>query len=471
MNPSHCYLPRVAAAFALLATPVFCQSTNDPFSEPIEAAAGVIRVNFTEFASIPEIDGIPARMMTAMDEPGTQRIFVSDMRGPIYSVSYDGNRVVQYVDVNAAQWGVNVQSGGRERGIQSFTFHPRFNQQGDPGYGKFYTWVDSQNTEPQPDFTAGGGGDAHDTVLLEWTARNPTAPTYDGTAPRELMRFQQPYANHNGGHIAFRITAEPADDDYGLLYIGVGDGGSGGDPLGTGQNLGNAFGKVLRIDPLGSNSTNDKYGIPTSNPFVGTQGALDEIFAYGLRNPQKFAWDPNNDNLFLADIGQNVVEKLSLVSSGANLGWNSWEGSFQFESGRTVNLANARGDDSVTFPVAEYDQSDPLLQNSSAATGVHVYRSNTIPQLANRVLWGDMPSGEIFHLPADDLPDGGQAPIRRILFNDGGTAKTFLQLIQEKNRQQGKDPASRADMRMGYGPDGQVLLINKYDGVIRLLVP
>jgi hypothetical protein len=467
----HRYLSRIALAALLMASPALGQSTNDPFTQPIEATADVIRVNIVEFATIPDIDGTAARMMTAMDEPGTERIFVSDMRGPIYSVSYDGETVVEYVDVNEERWGVSVQSGGRERGIQSFTFHPQFNQQGAPGYGKFYTWVDSQNMEPAPDFTSGGDGDSHDTVLFEWTAGNPAAATYDGAAPRELLRLQQPFPNHNGGHIAFRTTAEPGDDDYGLLYIGVGDGGSGGDPLGAGQNLGVAFGKVLRIDPLGSNSANGKYGIPGNNPFVNTAGALGEIYAYGLRNPQKFTWDPNNDNMFLADIGQNTVEKLSLVTAGANLGWNTWEGSFQFESSRSVNTANARSDESVTYPIAEYDQQDPLIQNSSAATGVYVYRSDEIPQLANLVLWGDMPSGEVFYLPADDLPEGGQAPIRRVLFNDDGTGKTFLQLIQEKNAEQGKEPASRADMRLGYGPDGQVLLLNKYDGVLRMLVP
>ena len=121
--------------------------------------------------------------------------------------------------------------------------------------------------------------------------------------------------------------------------------------------------------------------------------------------------------------------------------------------------------------MAEYDQVDPIIQNSSAATGVQVYRSSQIPALANLVLWGDMPSGEIFYFSADRIPDGGQEGIRRILFNDGGQAKTLLQLIQSKNAQQGRNPATRADMRLGSGPDGQVLVLNKYDGVIRLLVP
>ena len=124
-----------------------------------------------------------------------------------------------------------------------------------------------------------------------------------------------------------------------------------------------------------------------------------------------------------------------------------------------------------TYPVAEYGQEDPLLQRSSAATGLHVYRSDAIPELANLVLFGDNPSGEVFYVSADLLPSGGQQAIRRILLNDSGDSKTLLQVIQEKNREQGRSPASRVDLRFGSGPDGQVFLLNKRDGVIRLLVP
>ena len=174
--------------------------------------------------------------------------------------------------------------------------------------------------------------------------------------------------------------------------------------------------------------------------------------------------------MFLADIGQNIVEELSPVTSGANLGWNTWEGSFRFISRSGVSLANQRGDPTVTYPIAEYGQRDPLLQNSSAATGLHVYRSDVIPELANLVLFGDNPSGEVFYVRADELPSGGQGGIHRVLLDDRGEAKTLLQVIQDKNRDQGRSPAGRADLRFGSGPDGQVFLLNKRDGVIRLLV-
>jgi glucose/arabinose dehydrogenase len=325
---------------------------------------------------------------------------------------------------------------------------------------------------PAPDFTAmGATNSTHDTVLLEWTARTPGAATYDGGAPRELIRLRQPFANHNAGHLAFNLQAAANAADAGLLYMGVADGGSGGDPLELAQNLGSAFGKVFRIDPLGNNSRNKKYGIPPSNPFVkdGSDATLDEIYAYGVRNPQRFTWDPRNGNMFLADIGQNIVEEVSLVTPGANLGWNDWEGSFRFISRQAVSLENRRGDPKVTYPVVEYGQSDPLLQNSSAATGVVVYRGNQIPQLSNLVLFGDNPSGEIFYFNADTLPGGGQDPIRRVLLNHNGTAKTLLQVISEKRQSLGRNAAMRADLRFGTGQDDRVFVLNKQDNTIRLL--
>jgi glucose/arabinose dehydrogenase len=253
--------------------------------------------------------------------------------------------------------------------------------------------------------------------------------------------------------------------------MGIADGGSGGDPLDLAQNPLSGFGKVFRIDPLGRNSQNRKYGIPTPNPFAGRTDILPEIYALGVRNPQRFGWDPTNGNMFLADIGQNIVETLTLVTPGANLGWNDWEGSFRFISSNQIELTGTRADPAITYPVVEWGQADPLLQNSSAATGVHVYRSNEIPQLANLLLFGDFPSGEIFYVSADNLPSGGQDPIRRVLLDDGGTAKTFLEVIRETNTAQGRNPATRVDLRFGSGADGKVYLLNKSDGVIRVLVP
>jgi glucose/arabinose dehydrogenase len=466
---------RIIVAALMTAVAAFAQATNDPFPTPIPAGDGVILVKTVEFATIPATGEQPPRVMHMTTEPGGRRMFVSDMTGPLYTVSSDGKAVTLYVDLNASSWEVGVQSRGSERGFQSFAFHPQFNQRGARGFGKFYTIVDTAATARPADFKPGGGNHTHDTVLLEWTARNPAAAAYDGAMPRELIRFEQPFANHNAGHLTFNPLATPRDPDFGLLYVGFADGGSGGDPLNLAQNLGSAFGKILRIDPLGSNSANGKYGIPAGNKFAGDSdpNTLGEIFAYGLRNPQRIFWDSKNRNMFISDIGQNTVEKISLVTSGANLGWNVWEGSFRFIPGRPggVNMTDPRSDSGITFPVAEYDQADALFQPNSAAIGGFVYRQTAIPQLANLLVFGDNPSGEIFYINADNLPKGGQDPIRRILLNDSGVQKTLLQVIKEKNAAQGKTPATRVDLRFAEGPDGQIFLLNKRDGIIRRLVP
>lgn len=465
-------LSSLMIAAALFASSTHSQFTKNPFTQPIPATDGVILVHFSEFAAIP-YDGEEApRMMLLVDEPGTHRLFLNTMKGKIYSVSYDGKTVTPYLDVNSPQWGVNVQFSSHDRGFQSFAFHPQFNQPGKPGYGKIYTYTDSSNMARRADFLPNGPGHTHDTVLLEWQAQNPEAATYEGRAPREIFRTAKPFVIHNGGQLAFNPLAKPGDADFGLLYVGVADGGTGGDPYKHAQNLSSAFGKILRIDPLGSNSSNGQYGIPTINPFVknAQPGTRGEIYAYGCRNPQRFSWDSKNGNMYLADIGQDVVEKITLVSPGANLGWNIWEGSFTYGVGQ-VGTANPRGDPAVTFPIVEFDHTDPLFQPVVAVTGVFAYRDAAIKQLRNKLIFGDNPSGEIFYVDADNLPKGGQDAIRRILFDDNGTTKTLLQLIQEKDKSSGTRPAKRADMRLNLGPQGKIFVLNKADGTVRLLLP
>ena len=447
--------------------------TNNPFPQPIVSTEGVITVTLREFAALPEINGVAARAMTLVEEPATRRLFVSDMHGLLYVLDADGKTVSQYLDLRDPKWGFAVQSQGRERGLQSFTLHPQFSQRGAPGFGRFYTYTDIMTLASEPDFTTPNAMSTHETVLHEWKARTAGAATYDGEAPRELFRLRQPFANHNGGAVAFNPTARQGSADYGLLYVGVGDGGSGGDPMGLAQNLGSAFGKILRIDPLGKNGRGGKYGIPAANPFVSTSGAFAEIYAYGIRNSQRFAWDTKNGAMFASDIGQNIVEEVSPVTAGANLGWNTWEGSYRFVSRQAVRTDSMRGDPKVTYPIVEWDQIDSVLldNGSSASVGLVVYRSNTIPQLTDRIVFGDMPSGEVFHVSADTLPNGGQDAIRRVLFvtGPGAPPRPVLEIIQEKNRAQGRTVAQRADLRFDVTAAGRIFVLNKADGTIRVM--
>src|SRR5215510_12122128 len=190
MNKS---LARVILATLLTTSAAVAQVTNDPFPQPIATTEGVITIRFAEFTTIPDFGGAAPRLMTMLNEPGTRRIFVSDMKGKLYSVSYDGKTVTQYLDLTAGDWKVGVQAMGNERGLQSFAFHPQFNQRGTGGFGKFYTVVDTTNTTIAADFKPSGGNHTHDTVLLEWAAKDPAAAAYDGGAPRELLRYEQPF--------------------------------------------------------------------------------------------------------------------------------------------------------------------------------------------------------------------------------------------------------------------------------------
>ncbi len=454
--------------------PLGPNGTRDPFPDPIPSDRDVIEVNFTEFATLPDVGEATARPMLMSYEPGTRRLFVNDMHGALYAVSLDGKSVVPYLDHRDPRWNQPVQFENFERGFQTFAFHPEFNQRGARGYGKVYTYTDTSNQEPPTDWAAPGDRKSHHAVLLEWTAKNPAAAAYDGDAPRVLMRWQRPFVNHNGGQLAFNPLARPGTADYGLLYLGNADGGAGGDPMNLAQNLSSSFGKILRIDPLGSDSLNGKYGIPKDNPFVNDNDplTLGEIYAYGARNPQRFAWDSKTGALYMADIGQGIAEEVTTVPKGANLGWRVWEGSYRFVNGAEVSLDAPRSDPKVTYPVVEFAQLDPLLQNSSAVTLGYVYRHSRLKSFANLLLFGDNPSGEMFYVNADKLPaNGGQAAIRRILFSDKGQSKTLLDLVKEKNAAQGRKPPTRADLRYGEGPNGRIFILNKWDGVIREIVP
>lgn len=456
--------------FSMLTSPLMAQMTDNPFIEPIEANEDIISVGYKEFALLPDFDGGSPLAMDMEAEPNGERYFVNILQGILYTLK-DGGEVTKYLDLNDSRWNADLRWTARERGFTGLALHPEFGSVGSPGYGRFYTLFDSSNTDPDPDFRPDGGNDAHDTLLLEWKARDAGSQTYDGDAPRELMRMEQPFGNHNGGQIAFNPLAKPGTAEFGTLYISFGDGGSGGDPMKMSQKLNSIFGKILRINPLGSNSSNGEYGIPADNPFVGNSSALGEIYVYGTRSPNRIAWDSKNGNMYVADIGQNTVEEVSQVVKGANLGWNTWEGSFRYVSRDGVEIGDPRNDPDMIFPIAEWDPEDPLmLPNSVASSGIAVYRGTDIPQLQNLLIFADLASGEIFYVSADNLPEGGQDAIRRILLRTGDTDKTFLEVINEKIEQQDReDETSRADVRMAHTTDGLLFLLNKHDGVIRLL--
>jgi glucose/arabinose dehydrogenase len=192
-----------------------------------------------------------------------------------------------------------------------------------------------------------------------------------------ILQFEQPYSNHNGGQLAF------GPDGY--LYIAVGDGGSAGDPQGNGQNKKTLLGTILRID-IDKGSAGLTYAIPPDNPFAsGNDAARKEIFAYGLRNPWRFSFDPLGGELWAADVGQNKIEEINIIKRGGNYGWNIMEGSNCYEPPRGCNKAR------LELPVSEYSH---LVGQS--ITGGYVYRGERCSVLKGWYIYADYISGRVW---------------------------------------------------------------------------
>jgi glucose/arabinose dehydrogenase len=175
----------------------------------------------------------------------------------------------------------------------------------------------------------------------------------------------------------------------GYLYIGVGDGGSGGDPKGHGLNTQTLLGNLLRIDVHPSN-TNDPYAIPADNPFINDACCKPEIYSYGWRNPYRFSFDRITGDLWVPDVGQNEIEEINIVVSGGNYGWNAYEGTQRYAKGVVIES------DDLQQPVFEYDHSE-----GRSITGGYVYRGKAIPSLAGQYIYGDYASGKIWALALD----------------------------------------------------------------------
>ena len=439
---------------ALTGATAFGQATNNPFTNSI--AAG-ITVPVVDFTTLPDSGGAKPRLnSTALTPDG--RSFVVDENGPVYWLSSTGAPTPY---LNIANLGLNYRSGSGEEGVATMAFHPQFATN-----GKFYVAF-STNVTGTPDSSVSTSRD-HDEVVYEFTAANPAAGTYTAAAaPREVLRLARPASNHNGGQLAFNPNATPGSADYGKLYIGTGDSGNGGDPQNAGQTPGVLQGKVLRIDPLGTGggTTGTKYGIPADNAFAadGNAATRGEIYATGFRNPQRFSWDRGGaQKMFLGDVGQGVVEEIDTVVNGGNYGWVAREGSFVYVNTGQVRPITASDTGNFINPIAEYDHGE-----GAAVSGGFVYRGTQIPGLTGKYVFGDLQNGRIFYIDAD-VTAGGQNALRELFLTEDGT--TPLRLLQIINQTPGV-AATRADLRLGQDAAGNLLLLNKADGIVRVLVP
>ena len=224
------------------------------------------------------------------------------------------------------------------------------------------------------------------TVVLEYELGDRT--TIDARSRRELLMVEQPYANHNGG----QLVVGPD----GFLYVGLGDGGSGGDPHGHGQDRSTLLGSILRIDPEGGSEDGDAYAIPPGNPFADDEDSAPEIWLYGVRNPWRFTFDAANGDLWVGDVGQSAYEEIDRLPSaggfeagkGANLGWNEMEGSHPYDGGE-----NPPG---AVLPIFDYGRDD-----GCSVIGGYVYRGEDIPGLQGAYVYTDYCSTGIRALQVD----------------------------------------------------------------------
>jgi len=294
-------------------------------------------------------------------------------------------------------------------------------------------------------------------VLTEWKATDPKAETFSGTK-RELMRIDMPSGIHGVQEIAFNPLSKKGDEDYGLLYIGVGDGGAveNGYQF-LAHNTGKIWGTILRIDPAGSNSMNGQYGVPQTNPFAKDKNAVGEIYALGFRNPHRFAWG-RKDEMFTFNVGHANIESIDLVKPGHDYGWPIREGSFLVNPyGDLKRIYSLPANDtvySVTYPVAEYDHDE-----GKAISGGYEY-SGTMPELKGKFLFGDIPTGRLFYVDMADIKQGGFATIKEWRVSVNGETRTLKQIC-------GND---RVDLHFGKDARGELYIMTKADGKIYKLV-
>jgi glucose/arabinose dehydrogenase len=283
--------------------------------------------------------------------PGDSRLFIVEKNGRIRIVANGVLRSEPFLDLRGRV------STGSEQGLLGLAFHPDF-----ATTRLFHVnFTDLQGT----------------TRVVAFRASGNDPDQADLTSEREVLAVAQPFGNHNGGHLLYGPN--------GMLYIGMGDGGSGGDPQGNGQNSGTLLGSLLRFEV---NPGDGSLTVPIDNPFIGQVGARPELWSIGLRNPWRFAFDPANGDLYIGDVGQNAREEVNVATAasgggrGLNFGWKIMEGSGCFAPASGCNTSG------LTLPVLEYSHAE-----GCSITGGVVYRGNAVAVLAGHYLYADFCAG------------------------------------------------------------------------------
>lgn len=287
---------------------------------------------------------------------GTNRIFVVQQRGLIRVFPNDSmtTNVQTFIDLTN-----KASQSGNERGLLGLAFHPNY----------------SSNRYFYVNYTRINDGA---TIVSRFTTQSGNPNKADSLSELVMLTIAQPYSNHNGGMVMF--------GQDGFLYIGTGDGGSGGDPNGNGQNVNVLLGKILRID-INTPSGGNNYSIPPSNPFA-TGGGSPEIYAVGMRNPWRFSQDLVTGTIYCGDVGQDAWEEIDTLAVGKNYGWRCYEGNATYNTSGCGPIGN------YTFPIAEYQN----VGSDISVTGGYVYRGARVPGLVGRYIYADYGSRKVWKL-------------------------------------------------------------------------
>lgn len=425
----------------------------DPIPDKIQMSKLVI--DLKEVAVIPPSaeERQKTRICKLDYRPDTKEVFVVDLRGKLYQLTDKGPQL--YLDMPAEKPNF-IHKPGLATGFGSFAFHPDFAKNGllytthveSPGSGVAdFAYSDTIKVMLQ-------------WVLSEWKTEDPKAFPFKGKS-REMFRVNMVHSFHGVQETIFNPLAKPGDEDYGLLYIGIGDGSSvefGYPELAHSKKK--VWGSIIRIDPLGNNSKNKQYGIPPTNPFANDTDpeTVKEIFAYGFRNPHRISWSKNGQ-ILASNIGHHRIEMLNIIEAGRDYGWPEREGGFVMRykdnMDEVYKLPEDDAKNNFTYPVAQYDHDE-----GNAISGGLEYWGNSLSSLKGKYIFGDIVKGRLFYVEMKDLKLGQQATIKEFQMTVNGQQKTLVETTGD----------TKVDVRFGRDHTGEMYILTKPDGKVYKIV-
>jgi len=424
-------------------------AVKDPIPEKILSSG--LTVSLEPFLQLPySNEKEPHTRLSQIEWTGRKKtLFVLDQNGQMYKLFQGG--LIRWFDMRRLKSRF-ISQPGLATGFGSFAFHPEYERN-----GIFYTTHCEPAHSQKADFAI--PDTIHQTlqwVLCEWKNQHPEDSVFEGTS-RELMRLDMVKGIHGVQEIAFNPLAVPGSEDYGLLYIGVGDGGSveDGFPFLT-HHPDHPWGTILRINPLGKNSLNGQYGIPSGNPFVNNpdSNTVREIYAVGFRNPNRFNWTTDGQML-VTNIGQAEIEAIDIVYKGRDYGWPDREGNFLLHPEGNINrIYQLPENDSIyhyVYPAAEFDHDE-----GKAIAGGFEYTGKAIAAFRGKYIFGDIPGGRLFYVSLKNLKPGGMAPVKEWFVSLHGKKMSLKELCRN----------DRVDLRFARDDQGELYISTKADGKI-----